>query len=99
MEGECYAFIWGIMHFRQYFHQVFFLLRTNHKPLEWLAIVSNTYRRRGRWISVPQDFHFKIVHCAGSKYANVVALSKNSGDKYEASEDFGNEIQDLARII
>jgi len=41
MEGECYAFIWGIMHLKQFLHQIFFLLQTNHKPLEWLMIVSN----------------------------------------------------------
>jgi antirestriction protein len=45
-----------------------------------------------------QDFHFKIVHCASSKYANVDALSRNLVDKYKADEDFGNEIQDLVGI-
>ncbi len=38
MEGECYALIWGVMHFRQYLHMKHFILRTDHKPLEWLAI-------------------------------------------------------------
>ncbi len=52
MEGECYAFIWGIMHFRQYLHQTPFLLCTNHKPLEWLATVFYVYNRRGRWITM-----------------------------------------------
>jgi hypothetical protein len=41
MEGKCYALIWGIMHFRQYLHRTHFILRTNHKPLEWLATVSD----------------------------------------------------------
>ncbi len=45
-----------------------------------------------------QDFHFKIVHHASSKHANVDVLSKNLMDKYEVDEDFGNEIQYLARI-
>jgi hypothetical protein len=80
MEGKCYAFIWGIMHFRQYFHQAFFLLRIDHKPFEWLAIVFEAYERRGRWISMLQDFHFKIVHRVGSKHANVDALRKNPMD-------------------
>jgi hypothetical protein len=98
MEGECYAFIWGIMHFRQYFHQAFFLLRIDHKPFEWLAIVFEAYKRRGRWISMLQDFHFKIVHRASFKHANVDALNINPMDRYEVNEDFGNEIQDLTRI-
>jgi hypothetical protein len=98
MEDECYAFVWGIMHLRQYPHQAFFLLRTKHKPLEWLAAISDAYGHRGRWISMFQDFHFKIVHHLGSKHANVYALSINLVDMYKVDEDFGNEIQDLARI-
>jgi hypothetical protein len=50
MEGECYALIWGIMHFRQYLHRNHFTLRTVHKPLEWLATMSDAQGRRGRWI-------------------------------------------------
>ncbi len=87
------------MHFQQYFHQAFFLQRIDHKPLEWLAIVFDTYGCRGRWISIRQDFHFKIVNRVNSKHANVDGLSINPMDRYEADEDFGNEIQDLARII
>jgi len=50
MEGECYALIWGIMHFKQYLHRNRFTFRTDHKPLEWLATVSDANGRRGRWI-------------------------------------------------
>ncbi len=45
-----------------------------------------------------QDFHFKIVHRASFKHANVDALNINPMDRYEVNEDFGNEIQDLTRI-
>jgi hypothetical protein len=58
MEGECYALIWGIMHFRQYLHMTHFILRTDHKPLEWLATMSDANGRRGRWIDMLQDFSF-----------------------------------------
>jgi len=30
MERECYALIWGIMHFRQYLHRNHFILRIDH---------------------------------------------------------------------
>jgi hypothetical protein len=43
MEGQCYALIWGTMHLKQYLHQNQFTLKTNHKPLKWLAIVSDVY--------------------------------------------------------
>jgi len=64
MEGECYALIWGIMYFKQYLNQTPFLLCTDHKPLEWLATVSNAYGRRGHWIAMLQDSQFKIIHQA-----------------------------------
>jgi hypothetical protein len=52
MEGECYALIWGVMHFRQYLHMKHFILRTDHKPLEWLATVSNAHGKRGKWVGM-----------------------------------------------
>jgi hypothetical protein len=52
MEGECYALIWGVMHFRQYLYRNHFILRTDHKPLEWLATISDAHGRRGRWIDM-----------------------------------------------
>jgi hypothetical protein len=62
MDEECYALIWGIMHFRQYLHRNHFILRMDHKPLEWLAIVLDAHGRRGRWIDMLQDLNFKILH-------------------------------------
>jgi hypothetical protein len=62
MEGEYYALISGVMYFKQYLYQTPFLLQTNHKPLEWLATVSDAYGRRGCWIVMLQDFQFKIIH-------------------------------------
>jgi len=77
--------IWGIMHFRQYLHRTRFTLRTDHKPLEWLAMVSDASGRKGRWIHLLQDFDFKIVHRPGLRHTNVDALSRNPVGK--ASED------------
>jgi hypothetical protein len=62
MEGECYALIWGIMHFRYYLYRNHFILHTDHKPLEWLATMSDAHGRRGRWVDMLQDFSFKIIH-------------------------------------
>ncbi len=80
------------MHFQQYLHQTFFILQIGHKPFECLAIVSKAYIQRGRWISVLQDFYFKIIYKALAKHANVDALSKNPVGKYGVDEDFGSEI-------
>jgi hypothetical protein len=94
MEGECYALIWGILHFRQYLHRTHFTLRTDHKPLKWLTIVSDAHGRRGRWIDLLQDFSFKIVHRPGMRHANADALSRNPVGQAVDDEDFHQEIQD-----
>jgi len=92
MEGECYALIWGILHFRQYLHRTHFTLRTDHKPLEWLATVSDAHGRRGRWIDLLQDYNFKIVHRPGMRHANADALNRNPVGKAMDDEDFQQKI-------
>jgi hypothetical protein len=71
-----------------------FIVRIDHKPLKWLAIVSNPFGRRGKWISMLQDFDFKIIHKAKAKHANVDVLNHNPVDSHDENEDFGMEIQD-----
>jgi hypothetical protein len=94
MEGECYALIWGIMHFRQYLYRSQFVVRTDHKPLEWLATVSDAHGRRGRWIDLLQDFNFRIVHRPGVRHTNVDALSRNPVGMAVEDDDFCEEVQD-----
>jgi len=96
IERECYALIWGVMHFRQYLHRNHFVLRTDHKPLEWLATMSDAHGRRGRWVDMLQDFSFKIIHRPGLRHTNVDALSRNPVGPAVDDDDFNEEIQDIA---
>jgi hypothetical protein len=98
MEGECYALIWGVMHFRQYLHMKHFILRIDHKPLKWLATVSDAHGRRGRWVGMLQDFSFKIVHRPRLKHMNVDALSRNPVGSTADDDGFGEELQDVAGL-
>jgi hypothetical protein len=98
MEGECYALVWGIMHFQYYLYQNHFTLHTNHKPLEWLATMLNTYGRRGRWINTLQDFNFKIICWASSRHTNVDAFSWNPIDIVDEWEDLIKDIQDCKLV-
>ncbi len=84
------------MHFRQYLHMKHFILRTDHKPLEWLATVSYAHGRRGRWVGMLQDFSFKIVHRSRLRHTNVDALSRNPVGSTADDEDFSEEIHDIA---
>ncbi len=95
IEEECYALIWGVMHFRQYLHRNHFILRTDHKPLEWLATVSDVHGRKGHWIDMLQDFSFKILHRPGMKHTNMDALSRNPVGEAVDDDDFSEEIQDI----
>ncbi len=83
------------MHFRQYLHRNHFTLRTDHKPFEWLATVSDAHGRRARWINMLQDFSFKILHRPGLRHTNVDALSRNPIRQATDDDDFSEEIQDI----
>ncbi len=99
MEGECYALIWGIMHFQQYLYHASFVVKIDHKPLKWLATISDPFNKRGRWISTLQYFNFKIVHKAGTRHANANALSYNPIGSHDEDEDFGVEIEDEKKNV
>jgi len=70
----------------------------DHKPLEWLATMSDAHGRRGRWIDMLQDFSFKIVHRPGMRHANADALSRNPVGQVVDDDDFNEEIQDDLHI-
>jgi hypothetical protein len=52
--------VWGIMHFRQYLYGNRFTLKINHKPLEWLAIISDAYGRRANGLTPYKIFVSKL---------------------------------------
>jgi hypothetical protein len=66
---------------------------------EWLAIVFDPFGRRGRWISMLQDFNFKIVHMAGARHANANALNHILVGLHDEDQDFGVEIQDEKKNV
>jgi hypothetical protein len=49
--------------------------------------MSNVYERKGKWISMLQDFDFKIIHMLRSKHTNVNALSCNLMGGSNTNED------------
>jgi hypothetical protein len=71
------------------------MFKTYHKLLEWLAIVSNAYGRRGRWIDMIQKFCFKILHQVRSTHTNVDALRQNPIDVAKEDEYSKDDIQDF----
>jgi hypothetical protein len=87
------------MHFWEYLYQASFVVKIDHKPLEWLATIFDPFGRKGRWISMFQDFNFKIVHRVGASHANVDVLNCNLVGSHDEDEDFGVEIQDEKKNV
>jgi hypothetical protein len=98
MEGECYALIWGIMFFKQCLHKNHFTLKTDHKPLEWLATMSCVYGIWDRWIDtlcrtlisrsyIKQKPNMAMYMCL------IIPFNVTIED-----ENFVNEIQDMRML-
>jgi hypothetical protein len=54
--------------------------------------MSNANRKQGRWISMFQDFHFKIIQRPKNKHSNVDVLSRNHVFVSKENEDFQTKI-------
>jgi hypothetical protein len=95
MEGECYALMLGVMHFRQFLHHNHFIIRTNHKPLENACNNLDAYNRKKHWINMLKNLSFKILHRPISMHSNVDALNCNLVCNAESDENFFKEIQEI----
>ena len=75
-EGECYAVVSFVEHFRPYLHGVPFTLEMDHWSLKWLMTSSQQNGRLARWALKLQEYDFKIRHKRGSQNGNADALSR-----------------------
>jgi hypothetical protein len=53
----------------------FLCFEDKSQAMEWLTFILDANGQRGTWISMLQDFHFKIIHKLGNKHTYVNALS------------------------
>ena len=75
-DGECYAAIWAVKHFRPYLYGVQFTLLTDHAALQYLMTSPNLSGRLLRWSVALQEFHFTVKYRPGRLHANADALSR-----------------------
>ncbi len=68
------------------------MIRQYGVPLEWLTIILDMYSKKEHWITMLEDFQFKIIHHARNQHLNVDALSQNPIDFLEEDEDFGSDL-------
>jgi len=90
-EGECLAVIWAVDKFRYYLYGNRFLLRTDHKALEWLATARFTNSKLERWAMHLQEFDFEVEYIQGS--TNVVADYLSRPDSVQVETQDGKKSQ------
>ena len=79
-EKECLAIVWAVHKFRHYLIGAHFLLKTDHKPLEWLNTSKSSKsrsQRLERWSLELRAFQFTINHRPGSTNQPADALSRH----------------------
>ena len=75
-EGECFAVVSFVEHFRPYLWGVPFTLEVDHWCLQWLMTASQNNSRLARWALKLQEYDFKIRHRRGTRHSNADALSR-----------------------
>jgi len=91
-EGECFAVVHFIEHFRPYLHGAHFTVQMDHWALKWL--MSNEHRngRLARWALKMQEYNFDVLHRKGALNANADAMSRPPIAQAEDPEDDGRVV-------
>lgn len=75
-EGECFAVVSFVEHFRSYLWGMPFTLEVDHWCLKWLMTSTQQNSRLARWALKLQEYDFKIRHRRGVQNGNADAMSR-----------------------
>lgn len=95
-EKECLAVIEGIKYFRVYLANTRFIVKTDHKAIEFLKNVKEPNGRLGRWIIFLQGYNYEIQYKPGSKHGNADSLSRRPYP--ETPEDDEEEAGEIPKV-
>ena len=79
IKKEYLAIIWAVREFRHYLIGAHFVIKTDHKPLEWLTSPKTSKahsQHLEQWSLELRAFDFNIGHLPGSTNLNADALSR-----------------------
>ena len=76
VEGECFAVVHFVEHFRPYLYGSDFTVFMDHWALMWLMTTTHKNARLARWALKLQEYDFKVQHRKGSQNANADAMSR-----------------------
>lgn len=91
-EKECLAIVWAVKVLRPYVYGRNFVIRSDHKPLQWLFNVKDPGSRLVRWRLKLEEYDYSIEYKKGCD--NVVAdeLSRNINILEEIDENEDTDI-------
>jgi transposase InsO family protein len=75
-DKECLAFVYCIGKFRCYLEGTPFVVKCDHKALQYLMSKRDLTRRQARWLEKLSDFKFSIEHVPGKDNGAADALSR-----------------------
>ena len=79
-EREALAVVDCVKHYQPYLAGNRFYIHTDHGSLSWLMCITDPTGRLALWALQLQQYHFDIIHCAGTSNGNADALSRRSYD-------------------
>ena len=78
---ELLAVVYGLRTYKQYLLGWHFVMRFfDHAALQWLRRTPEPMGQQARWLAFMEQFHFDVVHRAGSRHGNADGLSRRSAD-------------------
>ena len=99
-EKELMAIVFAMGHFKVYLYGREFIVRTDHRPLQWFNNLPSPSTRLARWLLMVRQFEFKIEFVSGISNAAAYALSRFFiyGDKEEDESEPGILLNNVSLI-
>ncbi|KAG1670497.1 Retrovirus-related Pol polyprotein from transposon 17.6 [Nymphon striatum] len=77
LEKEMLAIVFALSKFRPYIYGMHFQIITDHRPLESLQNMKDSYGRVERWRLLLSDYDFEVVYRKGSENGGADGLSRS----------------------
>jgi len=73
---ELLSVIYGLRQYCQYLLGRHFIIRTDHAALSWLQKTPEPMPQLARWLTIIEQYDYKVVHRHGKQHANADGLSR-----------------------
>lgn len=94
-EQECLGIVWAVKQFRPYVYGRNFIIRTDHRPLQWLFNVKDPGSRLIRWRLKLEEYEYKIEYKKGKDNKVADELSRNVYITEEENEKLEETLKEI----